>query len=190
MQREIIITPQPPEIGARIHLKGLPVSCQSTCFQTPSLIHHSHWTAHQINGQLVIMTGWFWKWGLAKTSQSHWWGYQHLLFYYITLHMGTWLIKVTNDIKKQLTSDTARALLWKKLANVCALGMLASRCGGSRGGGNNTKQLYGLEIVKWYSPPCSFSQCRSHYSCLLRWINLKLVITSPFSACSTHAEVN
>lgn len=31
---------------------------------------------------------------------------------------------------------------------VCALGLLASRGGGSRGGGYNTKQLYGLEIVK------------------------------------------
>lgn len=108
MQRQIIITPQPPEIGARIHLKGLPVSCQSACFQTPSLIHHSHWTAHQTDGQLVITTGWCWKWGLAKTSQSHWWGCQHFLFYCIMLHMGTWLIKVTNDFKKQLTSDITR----------------------------------------------------------------------------------
>ncbi len=182
MQRQIIITCQPPEIGAGIRLKGLAVNCQSACFQTPSLIHHSHWTAHQTDGQLVITMVWCWEWGLAKTLQSHWWGCQHGLFYYITLHMGVRLIKLTNDIKN-FAIGIARALLEKSKKKVskrvCALGLLASRGGGSRGGGYNTKQLYGLEIVKWYSPPCSLSQSRSHYSCLLRWINLKLVITSP-----------
>ncbi len=119
-QRQVIITRQPPAIGAGIH-KGLAVSCQSACFQTPSLIHHSHWTAHQTNGQLVIIMVWCSEWGLAKTLQSHWWGCQHGLFYYIALHMGARLIKLTNDIKN-IAIDIARTLLGtkKKSDQTCA----------------------------------------------------------------------
>lgn len=66
--------------------------------------------------------------------------------------MEALLIKLTNDIKN-IAIDIARALLEtskKKSEQTClCFGIvIGSRGGGSRGGGYNTKQLCGLEIVK------------------------------------------
>ncbi len=59
--------------------------------------------------------------------------------------MGARVIKLTNDIKN-IAIDIARTLLGTKknkvIKRVRTLGLLASRSGGSRGGGYNTKQLY------------------------------------------------